>query len=303
MNIYRTQENRFKNMKDYPFISHYAEINDLRMHYIDEGPEDADPILMMHGNPSWSYLYRFIIPKCAEAGNRVITPDLIGFGKSDKPGNIKDYSYQAHVDWMTVFIRSLDLKGITLFCQDWGALIGLRLAAENAQRFKGIIVGNGMLPTGTQKVPTVFKIWKLFSRLSPWLPIDRIIETGSLRKLAKEEKRAYRAPFPSFKYKTAVRAFPGLVPDSPENPAVSANNKAWDMLEKWHKPFLTAFSDGDPFTRGRETYMQNRIPGAKGQKHVTVHGGHFLQEDADPQLAEIINKFVVEINSTTKKRR
>jgi len=292
MEFYRVPETRFHNLKDYPFKAQYINTNGLQMHYVDEGPKNANPILLLHGEPSWSYLYRHIIPICASAGNRVIAPDLIGFGKSDKPKKIKDYSYQAHIDWMKTFIETHDLKNITMFGQDWGALIGLRLAAENEERFAGIIISNGMLLTGDQKVPAAFKLWKYFARLSPWLPIDRIINYGCLKKLDNEEKHAYRAPFPFSKLKAGVRALPKLAPVTSRDPATPANRKAWEVLEKWDKPFLTVFSDSDPFTRGGDHYLQERIPGAKGQKHITLRGGHFIQEDAGAELAKIILQFI-----------
>jgi len=292
MEYFRTSEDRFDRLKDYPFKPHYIQVNELRMHYVDEGPGDGEPVLMLHGEPSWSYLYRHMIPVCASAGYRVIAPDLIGFGKSDKPKKISDYSYKTHMDWMTAFIQSLDLQNITLVCQDWGSLIGLRLAAENEERFAGIVVGNGMLPTGEKKMPGIFKVWQYFARFSPWFPIDRIIDLGCFRKLDAEERRAYRAPFPSSAYKSGARAFPRLVPATPNDPATSANKEAWKVLERWDKPFLTAFSNGDPITRGGDCYLQKRIPGSKGQNHVTLKGGHFLQEDAGKEFAEVINRFV-----------
>jgi haloalkane dehalogenase len=295
MKFYRIPEAGFANMKDYPFRSNYIHIDGMRMHYVDEGPADAKPVLMLHGEPSWSYLYRHMIPVCASAGHRVIAPDFIGFGKSDKPARVSDHSYQAHMDWMTSFITTLDLKDITLFGQDWGALIGLRLAAEQEDRFAGLVISNGMLLTGDQKVPAALKIWIAIARFSPWLPIHRIINFGCKRVLDKEEKRAYKAPFLSSKYMAGVRAFPALVPVTPQNPATPANRAAWKVLEKWNKPFLTVFSDADPFTRGGDDYLQNRIPGSKGQKHCTLRGGHFLQEDRGDQLARIINQFIHEM--------
>ncbi|MCK5132214.1 MAG: haloalkane dehalogenase [Candidatus Sabulitectum sp.] len=296
MRYLRVPESRFESLKDYTFEPHFLYFDKLRMHYVDEGPQDSNPILMLHGNPSWSYVYRHMITRCASAGNRVIAPDLIGFGKSDKLEKSSDYSYQAHVGWMTGLIESLDLKNIVLYCQDWGALIGLRLAAENEERFAGIVVANGVLPTGDQKVPFLFKIWKYFALFSPWLPIDLIVDSGCLKKLDKEEKRAYRAPFPSSKYKISVRIFPKLVPVTTGDPSTPANRKAWEILKRWKKPFLTLFSDGDPIARGGDAYLQKRIPGAEGQKHTTLPGGHFLQEDAGIELAEIINQFVSDIH-------
>lgn len=285
----RTPESRFKNLPNYHFHANYLDVGGLRMHYLDEGPADADPILMLHGEPSWSYLYRYMIPICSAAGHRVIAPDLIGFGKSDKPTKLKDYSYQAHMEWLLSLIEQLDLTNITLVCQDWGSLLGLRLAAEHESRFKAIVIGNGMLPTGEEKVPKAFKLWKAFALNSPWFPIARIVESACFKSFSKDERRAYDAPFPSRKYKVGTRAFPALVPTSPDNPATEANKAAWKVLEQWQKPFLTAFSNGDPITRGGDKYMQGRIPGAKGMKHRTLKGGHFLQEDAGTEFAEMIN--------------
>ncbi len=298
----RTPEKCFERLVGYPFQPHYVQVGDgvevggkskgLQMHYVDEGPKDADPILMLHGEPSWSYLYRHMIPICAAAGHRVIAPDLIGFGKSDKPINISMYTYQQHMDWMQHFIDKLKLKKITLVCQDWGSLIGLRLAAENKNRFKAIVVGNGMLPTGDQQVPMAFHAWKTFALYSPWFPISRIVDMGTFKKLSDSERKAYDAPFPSRKYKAATRAFPKLVPVTPTNPATEANRAAWKVLDKWKKPFLTTFSNGDPITRGGDKYMRERIPGSEGQKHQTLTGGHFLQEDSPQQFAMAVNELL-----------
>lgn len=291
MEFVRTPESRFERLADYPFEPHYFEVcpDGMRMHYLDEGPGEADTVLMLHGEPSWSYLYRHMIPVVAAAGHRVIAPDLIGFGKSDKPTRLEDYSYQRHMDWMLEFVEGLDLNNITLVCQDWGSLIGLRLAAEQQQRFKAIVVGNGMLPTGEQKVPAAFQLWKNFALYSPWFPIARIINSGSFKTLGPEERKAYDAPFPSSKYKAGARAFPRLVPVSADDPATPANKAAWKVLEQWQKPFLTTFSNGDPITRGGDKFMQERIPGAKDQPHQTLVGGHFLQEDSPVPFARAIN--------------
>lgn len=296
MKVLRTPESRFDNLPDYPFSSQYVELSEggaaLRMHYVDEGPKDGEVILMLHGEPSWSYLYRFMIPVCAQAGFRVIAPDLIGFGKSDKPADVADYSYQAHMDWMREFVEALGLQEITLVCQDWGSLIGLRLAAEQQGRFARIVVGNGMLPTGDQKMPLAFKAWKSFALHSPWFPISRIVEMGSAKKFDKQLHRAYNAPFPDAAYKAGSRAFPKLVPVTPDDPASTANRDAWVVLEQWQKPFLTVFSSGDPITRGGDKYMQKRIPGSRGQKHTTLRGGHFLQEDSGAEFARCVNQFM-----------
>lgn len=293
----RTPDSRFERLPNYPFAPNYIDVGGLRMHYVDEGPMDADPVLMLHGEPTWSYLYRHMIPICAAAGHRVIAPDLIGFGKSDKPVNISDYSYQTHMNWLTSMIEQLDLQRITLVCQDWGSLLGLRLAAENEARFKAIVVGNGMLPTGEEKIPRAFKIWRAFALNSPWFPIARIVESGSFKSLSKDERRAYDAPFPDKKYKAGTRAFPALVPTTPDNPASAANKAAWKVLEQWQKPFLTTFSNGDPITRGGDRYMQERIPGAKGMPHKTLKGGHFLQEDAGTEFACAVNALLASLDN------
>ncbi|OUR89344.1 haloalkane dehalogenase [Gammaproteobacteria bacterium 42_54_T18] len=291
----RTSDERFKKLPNYTFEPNYVDIDGLRMHYVDEGPTSADPILMLHGEPTWSYLYRYMIPVCAAAGHRVIAPDLIGFGKSDKPTKMEDYTYQTHMDWMLAFIEKMDLNNITLVCQDWGSLIGLRLAAENSSRFKAIVVGNGMLPTGDQEAPAAFKIWKNFALHSPWFPIARIIEFGSFKSLSKDERRAYDAPFPTSKHKMGSRAFPRLVPTDTNNPATEANRAAWKALEKWEKPFLTTFSNGDPITKGGDKYMRDRIPGSKGLNHITLKGGHFLQEDSGAEFAKAINELLADV--------
>ena len=292
MEYLRTPEDRFERLLDYPFAPHYVDVGGLRMHYVDEGPADAPPVLMLHGEPTWSYLYRHMIPVCAAAGHRVIAPDLIGFGKSDKPTRIDDYSYQSHMDWMLSLLDQLALTRITLVCQDWGSLLGLRLAAENPHRFRAIVVGNGMLPTGDQTVPAAFQLWKNFAIYSPVFPVSRIIDAASFRKLGPDEKRAYEAPFPNRKYKAGARAFPKLVPVTPNDPATRANRTAWESLKQWRKPFLTTFSNGDPITRGGDKYMQEQIPGAKGQPHQTLTGGHFLQEDSPVAFAQAVNQLI-----------
>lgn len=288
MKTLRTPDARFANLPDWPFEPHYIEVGGapgvegLRMHYVDEGPRHGRVVLMMHGEPSWAYLYRHMIPLVTAAGHRVIAPDLIGFGRSDKPASPSDYTYAKHVRWVTKFIETLDLSDITLACQDWGSLIGLRLAAELEPRFGRVVISNGMLPTGHENVPPVFKGWQLFSQKSPWFPISGVISFGTKRKLSKAEKAAYDAPFPSSSYKAGARAFPALVPTSPDDPAAADQAAAWEVLEKWQKPFVCAHSDGDPITRGGDRYLKKRIPGTAGQAHVRLRGGHFIQED-DPQ--------------------
>ncbi|HET8850522.1 MAG TPA: haloalkane dehalogenase, partial [Marinobacter sp.] len=289
MRILRTDEARFAGLPDYPFSPHYLDVDaGLRMHFVDEGPQDGAPVVMLHGEPSWSYLYRHMIPQVASAGYRVLAPDLIGFGKSDKPASVNDYSYDRHMQWLTRWLDALNLSNVTLVCQNWGSLLGLRLAAEQHHRFSRIVVANGMLPTGDHRVPSVFRLWKAFASHSPWFPIGRIIQLGTTRALSTEELAAYEAPFPSSEFKAGARAFPALVPTTPEDPASAANREAWRTLEKWRKPFITCFSNGDPITRGGDRHMQRRIPGAFGQPHITLQGGHFLQEDAPKAFARVI---------------
>ena len=265
----------------------------MRMHYVAEGPEHGPVVLLLHGEPSWSYLYRHMIPPLAAAGMRVLAPDLIGFGKSDKPAKIADYSYAGHVAWMRAFVDALQLERINLFCQDWGSLIGLRLAAEHPDRFERIALGNGGLPTGDETMPRAFMIWRAFARFSPWFPIGRILDKGTVTRLAPDVIAAYDAPFPSARYKAAARAFPTLVPITSDNPASEANRAAWDSFGRWQKPFLTCFSNRDPITRGGERKWQETVPGADGQPHVKIrNAGHFLQEDKGPELAELLIQFV-----------
>jgi len=289
----RTPDRRFENLPDYEFAASYVDIDGLRMHYVDEGPPGADPVLMLHGEPSWSYLYRHMIPPIANAGFRAIAPDLIGFGRSDKPVRRSAYSYLAHVTWMRQFLEALDLTDITLVCQDWGSLIGLRLAAEHEQRFAMIVLANGGLPTGDQAMPRAFRIWRAFARFSPWFPIGRIIQSGTIADLPPEVVAAYDAPFPSATYKAGARMFPALVPTTPDDPAAAANRAAWQTFKSWRNPFLTAFSNRDPITRGADQAFREQIPGAAGQPHTTIrNAGHFLQEDKGPELAQVIIDFL-----------
>jgi haloalkane dehalogenase len=223
-----------------------------------------------------------MIPPVAAAGLRVLAPDLIGFGKSDKPALRADYSYAGQVAWIRHWIEALDLTGITLVCQDWGSLIGLRLAAESPQRFARILMGNGGLPTGDAPMSKAFLTWQAFARYSPWFPIGRIVQGGTKRRLSAAERAAYDAPFPSGGYKAAARVYPSLVPTKPDNPASESNRKAWQVFERWEKPFICCFSDGDPITRGFDRPWRERVPGTRAQPHTTLSGGHFMQED-DPQ--------------------
>ena len=293
MKTIRTPERAFEDLPGYTFDPHYVDIDGMRMHYVDEGPPDADPVLLLHGEPSWSYLYRHMIPPLAAAGLRVIAPDLIGFGRSDKPTKKSDYSYERHVDWMRGFVETVNLTNITLFCQDWGSLIGLRVAAEHEARFARIALGNGGLPTGDQQMPDAFMKWRTFALHSPYFPIGKIIQRGTTTDFGDDVVAAYDAPFPSRKYKAGARKFPALVPITPDDPASAANRAAWDAFGKWEKPFLTTFSDKDPITRGGEKAWQRHVPGAQGQPHVTIeNAGHFLQEDKGEEIARVLIEFV-----------
>ena len=288
MEVLRTPEERFADLPDYPFAPHYHQVTpDLRLHYVDEGPRDAKPVLMLHGEPTWSYLYRGMIPPVAAAGLRVLAPDLIGFGKSDKPAAGGDYSYAEQVGWILHWIEALDLRDITLVCQDWGSLIGLRLAAENPERFARIVLSNGGLPDGTSISPA-FNLWRAFSRLSPWFPIGRIVQAGTKRKLSPAEVAAYDAPFPSGEFKAAARVYPSLVPIKADDVAVPAQLRAWSVFEHWTKPFICCFSDGDPITRGADLAFKTRVPGTRNQSHPGLRGGHFIQEDGAAAFAKIV---------------
>ena len=291
--ILRTPDARFEGLPGYPFAPNYAYVDGLRMHYVDEGPRHAPAVLMLHGEPSWSYLYRKMIPRFTAAGLRALAPDLIGFGKSDKLASRRSYSYQQHVDWLWAWVEKMDLENITLVCQDWGSLIGLRLVAEHPERFARVVLANGALPTGDETLPDVFKAWVFASQALPVLPIGQIIQGGTETKLSEEVVRAYGAPFPSEAYKAGARVFPKLVPTRPDDPAGGANRRAWAALERFDKPFLTAFSDGDPIMRGSERVFQRRVPGAQGQAHRIIRGGgHFLQEDRGEVLAQVVLDFI-----------
>jgi haloalkane dehalogenase len=293
MEILRTPDERFANLPAYPFAPHYVEVDGLRIHYLDEGPRETPPVLMFHGEPSWSYLYRKMIPVITAAGYRAIAPDLVGFGRSDKPVQRTDYTYQKHVDWMRGLIEGLDLQNITLVCQDWGGLIGLRLAAELEPRFARVVAANTFLPTGDIPPGAAFLRWQQASQRMPVFDVARVIKNACVGELAPDVLEAYNAPFPDDSYKAGARQFPMLVPTSPEDPASPANRKAWEILQRWEKPFLTAFSDGDPITRGADRFLQAAIPGARGQSHTTItDAGHFLQEDKGAELARVVVDFI-----------
>lgn len=291
--VLRTPEARFSDLPDFAYKPYYTDIGGLRIAHIDEGPRDAPTVLLMHGEPTWSFLYRKMIPVLLAAGLRVVAPDLVGFGRSDKPARKSDYSYLNHVQWMSAWMQANNLQNITLFCQDWGSLIGLRMVAQAPERYARIVLANGGLPTGMEKVPLAFKIWRAFSIYSPWFPIGHIVRAGCVAGLSASEVAAYDAPFPSSRYKVAARVFPGFVPTTPQDPERQNNERAWEMFKRWDKPFLTLFSNRDPVTRGGYKIWQQLVPGAQGQPHaITRNAGHFLQEDKGVEVAHAIAAFM-----------
>ena len=299
MHTLRTPDDRFVDLPDFDFAPHYVEVADgaggrLRVHHLDEGPRDGEVVLLMHGEPSWCFLYRHMIPVLVDAGLRSVAPDLVGFGRSDKPTERSDYSYARHVEWMhSALLNRLDLRDITLVGQDWGGLVGLRVAAESPDRFARIVVANTGLPTGDRPPTDAFLAWQRFSQEAAEFPVGGIVNGGCTTALAPEVIAGYDAPFPDDSYKAGARVFPTLVPTSPDDPASDANRAAWTVLEHWDKPLLTAFSDGDPITRGGARPFEARVPGAQGRTHASVTGaGHFLQEDRGPELARVVSDFV-----------
>ena len=286
MKALRTPDDRFANLADYPFDPHYVEVDGLRIHHLDEGPSEGPVVVLLHGEPSWSYLYRHFVPPLAAAGHRVIALDLVGFGRSDKPVDEADYTYATHTHWLqTALFDRLGLTDITLFCQDWGGLLGLRLVGLHGERFAAVCAANTFLPAGAQ-MPPAFRGWRDFVKKTPDLEVGRLLNSASQRSLTADEMAAYDAPFPDATYKAGVRMFPSLVPDGPDAAGVAENRKAWGGLKAFEKPFLTLFSDGDPITGGAEKALIARIPGAQGQPHGIVPGGHFLQEDSPEALVK-----------------
>lgn len=303
MQILRTPDERFADLPGYAFTPHYVEVpatpeapdgEMLRIHYLDESPTGAasgETVLLVHGEPSWSYLYRDMIGPLVAAGHRVVVPDLVGFGRSDKPADTDDYTYGRHVAWMQALLFDhLDLTDVTLFGQDWGGLVGLRVLASDPDRFARIVLANTGLPTGLSPLSDAFMAWQKFSRETPVFDVGFLINAATVRDLSPGEIAAYDAPFPDDTYKAGARIFPSLVPTGPDDPAAAANQAAWEVLEAWTKPMLLCFSDSDPVTRGGDQIFLRKVPGTEGQAHTTVENAHhFLQEDAPERLAEIIN--------------
>ncbi|WP_249523022.1 haloalkane dehalogenase [Modestobacter marinus] len=294
MDVLRTPEDRFTDLPEFGYEPRYVEVDDgeggrLRVAVVVEGPDDGETVLLMHGEPSWSFLYRRMIPALTAAGLRVVAPDLVGFGRSDKPAELTDYTYARHVEWMRqALFDELALTDLTLVAQDWGGLLGLRLVAENPDRFARVVVANTGLPTGGHPMSEAFLAWQRAAAGMTDMKVGRIVSNGTATEMAPEVVAAYDAPFPDGRYKAGARVFPSLVPTSPDDPAAEANRAAWGVLRTWEKPFLTAFSDSDPITGGGDAVFRKLVPGAQGMPHPTLAGGgHFLQEDVGPQLAQV----------------
>jgi haloalkane dehalogenase len=296
MKVLRTAQERFADLPGFDYEPRYADVGGLQVAYVEDGPPDGPPVLLLHGEPSWSFLYRKVIPVLAAAGLRAIAPDLVGFGRSDKPAEIADHTYAGHVEWIRAFaFDALGLSGVTLVGQDWGGLIGLRLVAEHPGRFARAVAANTGLPTGDQPMPDVWLRFREVVRTAPTLSVSRLVQAGCRTRLAPEVVAAYDAPFPDPVYAAGVRAMPNLVPAAADDPASPANRAAWLSLAGWDKPFLVAFSDGDPITGAMAPVLKRGVPGAAGRTHPVLEGaGHFLQEDAGEELGAIVASFVRE---------
>jgi len=298
MELLRTPDDRFEALPDWPFVPKYVTIDadgsPLRIHYVDEGPAEGPAVLLMHGEPSWGYLYRFMIPLLVDAGCRVIVPDLPGFGRSDKPTDRSDFGYDRLVNWMdTALMSELDLADVTLFCQDWGGLIGLRLVAAHPTRFRAVMAANTGLPLGNTEPPQAFLDWQQFSQSVPEFPTAMIIQGATERELSPAELAAYDAPFPDETFKAGARILPTLVPTNVDDPARESQVTAWESLAAYSNPFVTAFSDRDPITKGGQVVFQRKVAGAQGIDHPTITGaGHFLQEDEPAQICDHLIELV-----------
>jgi len=294
MRAVRTPEERFAAVPDFAYPPRYAEVDGLRIAYVEAGPADGEPVLLLHGEPSWSFLYRRVMGVLADAGLRAIAADLVGFGRSDKPAEIIDHSYDRHVEWIRALaFDRLDLRGLTLVGQDWGGLIGLRLVAEHPDRFARVVAANTGLPTGDQQMPEVWLRFREVVRSVPRLQVSRLVQSGCQTELPDQVLAAYDAPFPDETFMAGPRAMPGLVPTTPDDPATEANRAAWRQLSSWDKPFLVAFSDKDPITGAMAPVLKRAVPGAAGIEHPVIEGaGHFLQEDAGERLGAVIADFI-----------
>ncbi len=292
MKFLRTPEERFSRLSDFDYQTHYVQIGDGRMHFIDEGKGEV--VLCLHGEPSWSYLYRKFIPVLKPQA-RVICPDLFGFGRSDKPAKLEDYSYEFHFESLKSFLDQLGLRDITLVVQDWGGLLGLGLLGEDPGRFIRVVIMNTTLPVGKHAMNAAFRTWRAFAKSSPIFPIAKIIRSGCARPVSKEAMEAYDAPFPDRHYKAGARAFPLLVPTKADDPGVERMKKAREALSQWTKPALVMFSDKDPIMRGADRWFNENIPSRKGKSTLSIsNAGHFLQEDAGEEIAAHIAAFMRE---------
>ena len=304
MKLLRTPDDRFERLPGWDFPPRYVEVQGpdearVRVHYVDEGPPDAEVVLLLHGEPSWSYLYRKMIPVIVGAGLRAVAIDLVGFGRSDKPAERSDYTYQRHVDWMRAAIEALDLRNVTLFCQDWGGLIGLRLVGEDPDRFARVVAANTFLPTGDQPLGDGFLRWRKAAQEMTAFDVGRAVRNGCARPLPPEVVAAYDAPFPDESYKAGPRQFPMLVPAAPDDPAAPANRAAWDVLSRYERPVLTIFGAKDPITFGAQRFLQALIPGAAGQDHAVLEdAGHFLQEDDGEAVAALVVDFIAKTGAS-----
>ncbi len=284
-----------ENLQDYKFQSHYQSVLGLNIHYLDEGSSQGPCLMLLHGVPTWSYIYRHMIPLLVKQGYRVIAPDLIGFGKSEKLPTKNAHSYEYHIDWLTALVKTLDLGPIVIYGQDWGAILALHLAADLQDQIRGLVLSNGVILTGEEKLPFMLKLWMILARYSPVLPIGRFIDLGCKRKLSRAEKYAYNSVFKNTHEKGGVRALPGFIPTNTRQLEAKIGWEAWEKLVKYEKPVLCLFSTDDPFTRQSEEYIINRIPGAHNQPHQKIPGGHFIQEDAPDVLVSQIIKFMADI--------
>jgi len=301
MDLYRTPDDQFANLPDFPWKPSYAEVaqpdgqsGSVRMAYIDAGPADGPVALLLHGEPTWSFLYRHVIKELVDAGVRCIAPDLVGFGRSDKPLATSDHSFARHVEWVReLAFDRLDLNDVTLVGQDWGGLIGLRLVAEHPDRFARVVAANTGLPTGDFRMPEIWWMFREAVEKAEVLDVGRFVESGCVRGLAEENRAAYDAPFPTEESKAGPRVMPSLVPNTTDDPATEANRAAWTQLTQWTKPFFTPFSDSDPITGAMAPIFRDTVPGAQGLDHpVITNAGHFLQEDAGDDLGRAVAEFM-----------
>ncbi|GAB2916948.1 haloalkane dehalogenase [Rhodococcus aerolatus] len=302
MDVLRTPDERFDDLPGYDFAPHWLEVTtegedgSLRVHHLDEGPADGPVVLALHGEPTWSYLYRTVVPPLVQAGCRVVVPDLVGFGRSDKPASRTAYTYARHVDWVRQVLEARDLSGITLLGQDWGGLIGLRLVAEHPERFAAVVAANTGLPDGRHRMSDAWYAFRDYAATTPEFSVSRMVAGATTSDVPADVLAAYDAPFPDEGYKEGVRAFPALIPTEPDDPGAVANRAAWQQLARWDAPFVCAYSDRDPITAGGDGPFRKLVPGAQGREHPVISGaGHFLQEDAGPELAAVVARVVAEV--------